>query len=271
MMEEPPMTAFNPYCGSPPLPGQVAWNSDPVLAACLAAILAIAWRFLLPARQSRSDAACLLAGWALLALALMSPLCNLSVALFSARAAQHLAIALIAAPLIALSGAPSRLFQLFAASRAKSAAGGLLNPAVVIFAAVYWFWHFAYPYDLALQNNAVYWTMQATIIIASIALWSAILGKGDLRFVAGSVFTGLQMAMLGALLTLSGAPWFRAHSTTTAPWGMTPLEDQQMGGALMWTVGGILLAGFLLYGFARCFAALASQANPPESWVASER
>jgi putative membrane protein len=268
MIEEAATMAFIPYCGSPPLPGQVAWNLDPVLGACLAAGLALAWRFLLPARRSRLGAAYLLAGWALLGLALISPLCNLSVALFSARAAQHLAIALIAAPLIALSGAPSRLLERISA---KSAAVGLLNPAVLIFAAVWWFWHFAYPYDLALKNNTVYWTMQATVIMASIALWSAILGKGDLRFVAGSVFTGLQMAMLGALLTLSGAPWFRAHSTTTAPWGLTSLEDQQFGGALMWTVGGLLLAGFLLYGFALCFAALASQSNPPETCVASER
>ena len=40
-------------------------------------------------------------GWLLLSLAFISPLCNLSVALFSARVAQHMAITLIAAPLIA--------------------------------------------------------------------------------------------------------------------------------------------------------------------------
>jgi cytochrome c oxidase assembly factor CtaG len=41
-----------------------------------------------------------------------------------------------------------------------------------------------------------------------------------------------------------------------SPWGFAPLEDQQFGGALMWTVGGLILAGFVLYGIARLLVSL---------------
>jgi putative membrane protein len=242
------MTDFVPYCGLAPIPGNVSWNLDPVLGAFLLASLAICWRAM-PPRFNRGETFCLFAGWAILALALLSPLCNMSVALFSARAAQHIVIVFIAAPLIALSRVPSAMLP-----RLGGHSAAFLSPAAFVFAAVFWFWHFSYPYDLSLQNNFVYWLMQVSIILSSIALWAALveeIASGGIQFLAGSVFTGIQMSLLGALLTFSGSPWFSVHFTTTAPWGFAPLEDQQFGGALMWTVGGLILAGFVLYRIAR--------------------
>jgi putative membrane protein len=44
----------------------------------------------------------------------------------------------------------------------------------------------------------------------------------------------VAMGLLGALITLSSVPLYAAHFATTAPWGLTPLEDQQIGGLIMW-------------------------------------
>jgi putative membrane protein len=86
-----------PYCGSAPVPGSVIWNLDPVLIVCLAAIAsAHLTTGLTPSCRPRVAAL----GWAVLAVALVSPLCNLSVALFSARVGQHMITTLIAAPLV---------------------------------------------------------------------------------------------------------------------------------------------------------------------------
>ena len=44
----------------------------------------------------------------------------------------------------------------------------------------------------------------------------------------------IQMGMLGALLTFAGQPLYEPHMTTTLPYGLTPLADQQLAGLLMW-------------------------------------
>src|SRR4051812_39027576 len=95
------MLATLAYCGSPPAPGGATWNFDPILIAALMALSVAHLASIrhLPSWRVTSAAA----GWLVLSLALISPLCNLSVALFSARVAQHMIIVLIAAPLIALA------------------------------------------------------------------------------------------------------------------------------------------------------------------------
>ena len=54
------------------------------------------------------------------------------------------------------------------------------------------------------------------------------------------------MGLLGALLPLAPRPLFAAHLGTTAPWGLTPLEDQQLGGLLMWVPGGLVFTAVMV-------------------------
>jgi putative membrane protein len=61
------------------------------------------------------------------------------------------------------------------------------------------------------------------------------------------LFTTLQMGLLGALLTFAPEPVFAPHLFTTEAWGLSSLEDQQLGGAIMWIVGsGIYLVAALV-------------------------
>jgi putative membrane protein len=39
------------------------------------------------------------------------------------------------------------------------------------------------------------------------------------------------------VLALAGRPLFYPHFITTWTWGLTPLQDQQLGGTLMWVPG----------------------------------
>ena len=50
----------------------------------------------------------------------------------------------------------------------------------------------------------------------------------------------LQSTVLGALLTFSPGAWYSTHATTTAAFGLTPLEDQQFAGLIMWIPGGVI-------------------------------
>ena len=45
---------------------------------------------------------------------------------------------------------------------------------------------------------------------------------------------GVVMGVFGAILTFAPAPWYSSHLLTTALWHLTPLEDQQLAGVVMW-------------------------------------
>src|SRR5690606_4100540 len=61
--------------------------------------------------------------------------------------------------------------------------------------------------------------------------------------------TALHTGLLGAFLTFAPAPWYTAYGAAgTAPWGLTPLEDQQLAGLVMWVPAGLayLFAGLAM-------------------------
>ena len=230
------MSVFVPYCGLPPVPGSESWNFAPTLIGGLAAAGAL---LLVHAarnpKATRFERLSLAAGWLTLALAFVTPLCNLSVALFSARATQHIVLTLIAAPLIA-QGLIERETRFVA-----WASSGSIFVAAAAFAAVFWFWHSPLAYDETLRDNAVYWLMHVSILGAALALWIAILRVGGLAAFVVVSLTGVQMSLLGAVLTFARAPLYAVHEFTTAPWGLTWLQDQELGGLIMWVPAGLLL------------------------------
>lgn len=222
------MIAQIPYCGAPPSPGELLsrFNLDPVLLLSLAVLAGIHLR----AVQGRRDLVA--AGWSVACAALVSPLCALSVSLFSARVAQHMILVLVAAPLIALT----------LPSRPNSAAGftrQLWTAAAVFFISL-WFWHMPVPYEATFSSTWIYWAMHGTLFGSAILLWRALLQHPPARttdvLVAGAV-SSMQMGLLGAILTFAGHPLFSRHLLTSAAWGLTPLHDQQLGGVFMWVPG----------------------------------
>jgi putative membrane protein len=232
MRELVPDTA---YCGAPPLPGAVAWNLDPWLMAALTMALLAVWA---PAGRG-GDRRWLLAGWTVLAVALLSPLCNFSVALFSARVAQHLVLLIVAAPLLALG--------LRLPWRAGSPGG--LALAAAAFALALWAWHLPGPYGTTFRSDAVYWLMQLSLLASATWLWRGLLigaaARPEAALLAG-LATAAQSGALGAVLTFAPRPLFPEHVATTLAWGFSPLEDQQLGGLLMWVPGGIAFAAVAL-------------------------
>lgn len=231
-----------PYCGLPPQPGHVAWNFDPLLIA-LIAICAGAHLF----TQRHNGRGRLLAGtgWLITAAALISPLCNLSVALFSVRVTQHMILILVAMPLLA------------ATLRSRSSGNGSLP--VLFFALALWAWHLPGPYEATFQSGLVYWLMQGTLCATALWLWHFIISasrNSPARVMLAALVTAIQMALLGALLTLTPHPLFIPHLTTTAAFGLTPMEDQQLGGLIMWVPGGLIFTGLIFAAFSRFLAGL---------------
>ncbi|WP_372616830.1 cytochrome c oxidase assembly protein [Falsiroseomonas sp.] len=226
-----------PFCGAPPLPSGAAWNFDPLLLAALAAAGLGLAREIRGAPAARRAAVA--SGWLLLGVALVSPLCNLAVALFSVRIAQHLLITLVAAPLLALAFAGRQWPR------------GHCLPAAALFGALLWFWHLPLPYVATFAADGIaWWWLHATLVLSATWLWAAILAALPARPEAaalGGLVTGVQMGVLGALLTFAPRPLYAPHAPdVTLPWGLTPLEDQQLGGLVMWVPGGLLFAAVMV-------------------------
>ncbi|ONG42583.1 hypothetical protein BKE38_29245, partial [Pseudoroseomonas deserti] len=191
------------------------WNLDPLLLAGLGAAL------LLARRSPRPGLA--MAAVGVLALAFVSPLCALSVALFSARALHHLLLVTAAAPLIALAW-----------PAARPGAPGL---SLAVATAVLWAWHLPALYDAALAGTGVYWLMQATLLGSAVWSWRAVFAAPPLAGGLAAILGMAQMGLLGALLTFAARPLYAAHFGTTEPWGLAQLADQQLAGLLMWVAG----------------------------------
>ena len=224
-----PQTLYDIYCGPAPdatsLPWR--WNLDPVLLVALAVLAA----WLLRSKGERTFAALAIV---VLVVAFVSPLCALASALFSARVLHHVLLVSVAAPFLALALGRSR--WLARAPQVAFAAHTLL----------FWLWHSPAAYSFALSSHAAYWLMQLSLLGSAVWLWAAAL---DPRTPAGNACallfgTMLQMGMLAALLVFSRTPLYEAHLATTAAFGLTPLEDQQLAGVLMWVpaAGPYLLA-----------------------------
>jgi putative membrane protein len=218
-----------PYCGAAPSPATLLlrFNLDPVLIA----VLVLVALFIAQAKRDHHRTA--LAGLAIVTVALVSPLCALSVSLFSARVGQHMLLILGAAPLLALS-----LPSVPEPRRAVWLWGSVLG-----FFGALWFWHMPRPYDLTFDSTVAYWLMHLTLFGSAVALWRSLLGTGRgtrIDVVVAGALTSMQMGFLGAVLAFASRPFYFWHLTTTQPWGLTPLEDQQLGGVFMW-VPGILL------------------------------
>lgn len=236
------ISSYIPFCGVAPVPETLwrGWTFDPLLLAVLAAVGVLALR----SEGGRWAAG---AGWTLLAAGLVSPLCNLSVALFTAREAQHVVLLLLAAPLLALAWRGHGLADDTALPRR-------LVAGTVLFGAAFWFWHAPAAYDATLRGDPAWWAMHASMIASAILFWHALLAAFERQphlAALAALATVIHMGVLGALLTLAQRPLYGTHLDTTLAWGLTPLEDQQLGGLVMWVPGGLILLGLSLAGMGR--------------------
>ena len=214
------MNAWTPYCGPAPTPGDwlALWNLDPRLIGVLVVGLTLSWRLAAPSRRGP-----IMIAFALMALLFISPLCRLSSALFSVRAGHHLLLVALVAPLLAYSQPLRR--------------AGPLAVASVVHLALFWLWHAPQAYDAALSHDAAFWIMQLSLLGSGVWFWSALRAASAPAAVVALLGVMVGMGLLGALITFAGAPLYGPHLITTYAWGMTPLQDQQLAGLIMWAPG----------------------------------
>jgi cytochrome c oxidase assembly factor CtaG/cytochrome c2 len=201
-----------------------------------------------------------IAGIATLFVALISPLDALDDQLFSAHMTQHLLLMMVAAPLL-VCGRPAMAFlwafpmsvrrmigRLWVGGGLHRGVRALMSPLVVwlLCSVVLWFWHLPGPYGWALASEGVHTLEHFCFFITALMFWSLVIepfGRRRLDYGSTLIFVatlGVQNGLLGALLTLAGHPFYSVHLDTTAAWGLTPLEDQQLAGIIMWIPANLI-------------------------------
>lgn len=258
------------HSGEPLAPHDLwtAWEFEPGAAVPL---IVTALLYARGARFSRGvsgrQMAAFWSGWIVLALALLSPLHPLGEVLFSAHMLQHELLMLAAAPLLVLSrplvpmlwGMPlswrrgvgrfsktapvQRVWQFLTAPVAAWAISGV----------ALWVWHAPQLFQATLDNEWIHTAQHLSFFLSALLFWwSLFYSRAPGGYGAGvlSIFTtALHTSILGALLTFAPVLWYPAYRDTVGPWHLTPLEDQQIGGLIMWVPAGLvyIAAGLVLF------------------------
>lgn len=212
--------------------------------------LARLWRSRIGHGVRRGQVACFAGGMALLALALVWPLDVLADRSFAAHMVQHLVLIALAPPLLVL-GAPLVPFATLAPARrviARLPWPWVAHPlaAFGLHAAVIWAWHAPALFQAALRAPAVHTLEHATMLAAALVFWWMLLPAGRAR--AGGrgtslvwlLLTMIHLGLLGALLTFAPRVLYPAYGERPLALGLSPLEDQQLAGLIMWVPGGVV-------------------------------
>jgi putative membrane protein len=230
------------------------------VAAMYAVALVRIWRRVGVGRAVRWwEALAFWAGWAVLLVALSPYLHALSQTSFAAHMTQHELLMLVAAPLIVLGrplvaalwlvpSAQQHHLQLFRQPLVSGAWRRLTAPVTVLIVhgLVVWLWHVPVLFEAALHSEAVHAFQHITFFwTAALFWWALVHGRyGRLGYGVGVIFvflTAVHTSLLGALLTFAPRVWYPTYQHTGGMHGVTPLEDQQIAGLLMWVPSGAIL------------------------------
>jgi cytochrome c oxidase assembly factor CtaG len=213
--------------------------------------------------------AAFLLGWFALVVALISPIHEMSESLFSAHMAQHELLMAVAAPLLVV-GRPD-LMYLWALPMSWRKWLGKLRHNVVIawiwrLAAVpfsawllhgiaLWMWHIPALFNETLFHSWIHAAQHASFLGTALLFWGSLLygHMGKRAYGTGILYvftTAIHTSILGALLTFASSPWYAIYQRTTAFWGLSPLEDQQLGGLIMWVPASLIYVVVGLWLFA---------------------
>lgn len=124
-------------------------------------------------------------------------------------------------------------------------------PSAVLFAAFLWFWHMPAPYTATFDSWLVYWAMHLTLYGSALILWAALSIQDTSKLpqiIAAGILSSIQMTFLGALIALTPRILYVPHLFTTAAWGLSPMQDQQIGGLIMWVPGCAIFLAVALAG-----------------------
>jgi putative membrane protein len=130
------------------------------------------------------------------------------------------------------------------------------------FTVALWAWHAPGLYQAALRDDAIHILEHLVFLLTAGLFWWALLkptNAGEVRYGLAVPYlftTALQSGILGALMTFTSQPWYAYYASRVGAWGLTPLQDQQLAGLIMWLPGGLVFTALTIAYFAAWLQAL---------------
>lgn len=208
------------------------------------------------------------AGLFALAVALLSPLDHLSDELFMAHMTQHMLLMMVGVPLVLL-GAPiipvlrgiprpirrRIVIPTFQSLPVRFVLRTLSRPLVAWPAFVFsmFAWHLPSLYEAALANEGLHLAEHAVFAIGAYLFWWNVIDPHPLRpnlsylvRIPYIFITVVPAFVLGAFLTFAGEPWYETYIVSAPLYGFSGIEDQQLGGVIMWIPGSLIIGTALI-------------------------
>ena len=220
------MKIWLPYCGEAPIPAEwwARWNFASEICLVVAAAL-FAIHIFRDRLRTRPALGCV----AVFVFLYVSPFCALGSAVFTVRIVHDIILAAVLAPLAVAALKLDRLSII-----------GPVGIWTAIHALTFWLWHAPPLYEVAMSSDMVFWVMQISITATAALWWSNVMRASAPAAAIALLATMVAMGALGALLTFAHRALYAPHWLTTQSWGLSPLEDQQIAGIVMWAPASLI-------------------------------
>ncbi|MGH7561673.1 MAG: cytochrome c oxidase assembly protein [Gemmatimonadales bacterium] len=245
----------------PTAPWEPAWSLHPSVLVGVALLALLYFWGVGPARRRYGlgppvDAwrvVAFVAALAVLLVSLNGPIHDLSdYYLFWVHMGQHLLLTLVLPPLLLASMPPWLLEPLVRRPGVRRVARLLTHPVVAgaVFAVSLVVWHTVAAYDLMMREHGVHVATHLAFMATAVLFWWPVMspvpslprlgpGMGMLYLFLAQI----PMQILAAIITFADEVLYGWYATAPRTWGLTPLEDQQIGGLLMWIPGNLWIWG----------------------------
>jgi putative membrane protein len=168
--------------------------------------------------------------------------------LFSAHMVQHLMLALVVAPFM-IMGTPGELLRPILAVRGvMPVARWITAPSrcFALFTVVVAGWHLPPLYNYALLHHPVHIVQHLMFLAASVLMWWPVLSPlpelprlsypGQMLYL---FLLSIPMAIVSVYISYADTVLYPLYASAPRVWGISPMNDQMIGGLIMWIPGGL--------------------------------
>ena len=133
--------------------------------------------------------------------------------------------------------------------RVDAAWGFITRPGVatVLHGAAIWLWHTPRWFDAAVADPGLHRLQHLSFLLSALVFWWAMLRRSAAGVAVWHLFvTMVHTSILGAWIALAPRVLFHLQTAAAPAFGLTPLEDQQLAGVIMWVPAETVYAGAAL-------------------------